>query len=92
MQNASDTTMDADDMDDLDCAIFDVLLEGHDEGEPWGVATPNVMREMLLERDLDVDIPSRQAINDRMRRLQIAGHLLNRHDQGEYEFATDPRE
>lgn len=79
------------DLDDLDEEILDVLLEGRDAGDPWGVATPAVVRAVLEERGYD-DVPVRQTINNRMRNLQLAGHLSNRYGKGEYEFVSDPRE
>lgn len=82
--------MDADDLDDLDRAILDCLLEGRDEDKPWGVATPTVVRAALDDRGFDV--PKRQTINNRMKRMELAGHLDNRYDKGEYVFVSDPRE
>ena len=83
------TKMDADDLDDLDRAILDYLLEGRDEDGPWGVATPAVVLAALKERD--VDVPKRQTINNRMKRMELAGHLDNRYGKGEYVFVSDPR-
>lgn len=84
-------TVKADDLDDLDRAILDFLQEGRDEGEPWGIATPVVVRAAIEERDFE-DIPVRQTINNRMKRLELAGHLRNRFDKGEYLFLSDPRD
>ena len=83
--------LDADDLDSLDRAILDYLQEGRDDGEPWGIATPAVVRAALEERGFE-NVPVRQTINNRMRKLELAGHLQNRHDKGEYVFLTDPRD
>lgn len=90
MRNADLETMDEDDLDELDEAILNYLLEGRDEGEPWGVATPAVARAAL--RDKGVSVPSRQTINNRMKRMELAGHLENRFGKGEYTFVDDPRD
>ena len=82
--------MDEDDLDALDEAILDYLLEGRDEGGPWGVATPAVARAALREQGMSV--PSRQTVNNRMKRMELAGHLENRFGKGEYVFVEDPRE
>ena len=82
--------MDEDDLDALDEAILDYLLEGRGEGEPWGVATPAVARAAVRERGMSV--PSRQTVNNRMKRMELAGHLENRFGKGEYVFVNDPRD
>lgn len=91
MSNSADVALDAGDLDDLDEAILDFIQEGRYEGEPWGVATPAVVREALQERGFE-DVPVRQTINNRMRKLELAGHLENRFGKGEYEFRSDPRQ
>lgn len=82
--------MDEDDLDKLDRAILDYLQEGSGEGEPWGRASPALVRAALADRGFDV--PTRQTINNRMKRMELAGHLENLHDQGIYAFVDDPRE
>ena len=82
--------MDEDDLDALDEAILDYLLEGRNEDGPWGVATPALVRAALRERG--VTVPSRQTVNNRMKRMELAGHLDNPHDKGVYFFVSDPRE
>lgn len=90
MRNANVMTLDPSDLDDLDRAILDYLQEGHDEGDPWGRATPSLIRDELSAREIDV--PVRQTINNRMKRLELAGHLKNLRDSGVYEFTDDPRQ
>ena len=91
MRNAESMGMDPDELDDLDRAILDILKEGRGGDDPWGIATPNVVREELLDRGYD-GLPVRQTINKRMRNLQHADHLKNLHGQGVYKFLSDPRE
>ncbi|NUC75035.1 MarR family transcriptional regulator [Haloterrigena sp. SYSU A558-1] len=91
MSKQQHVPLEADDLDSLDRAILDYLQEGRDEGEPWGIATPAVVRAALEDGDFG-DVPVRQTINNRMRKLELAGHLRNRHDKGEYVFVSDPRD
>lgn len=83
--------MDPDDLDELDRAILDFLLEGRDDDGPWGIATPGVVHNALDERGFE-DLPVRQTINNRMTKMSLAGHLENRYGQGEYRLLDDPRE
>lgn len=91
MRKSANVPLDAEDLDELDRAILDYLQQGRAEGEPWGIATPAVVLAALEEGDY-TDVPVRQTINNRMRRLEIAGHLENRFGKGEYVFVDDPRE
>lgn len=83
-----------DDLDDLDAAILDYFLEGREEGEPWGKATPSEVYRALNERGTldDLGNPVRQTVQNRIQRLALAGHLENKYDTGSYEFVEDPRE
>lgn len=90
MSKAETVPLDPEDLDWLDEAILDYLRRGQYSGEPWGIATPAVVRAHLVE-ELNDTIPTRQTINNRMRKLEIAGHLKNRFDKGEYELISDPR-
>lgn len=93
MSKAGHVPLDADDLDTLDRSILDYLQEGRDEGEPWGIATPAVVRDALKERGWSEDeLPVRQTINNRMKDLALAGHLENRFGKGEYVFRSDPRD
>lgn len=74
--------MDADDLDELDQAILDYLKEGR--------ASPALVRAALDDRG--VDVPTRQTINNRMKRMELAGHLENPYDQGIYALVDDPRD
>jgi len=91
MSNTQSVPLEPGDLDELDVAILDFLKEGRDEGAPWGIATPAVMLAALEERGFE-DLPVRQTINNRMARLELAGHLDNRFGKGEYVFVDDPRE
>jgi len=92
MSKADSVPLDSDDLDDLDRAILDFLQEGRDQGDPWGIATPSVVRAGLEERGWAEDqLPVRQTINNRMGNMALAGHLRNRFDKGEYVFVSDPR-
>lgn len=92
MSKPQSVPLDRDDLDDLDRAILDFLQDGRDEGEPWGIATPAVVRAGLKERGWsEDDLPVRQTINNRMTNMALAGHLSNRFDKGEYVFISDPR-
>lgn len=84
-------TLSADDLDDLDRAILDVLKEGRGTGEPWGIATPTVVREQLKDQGYP-DVPVRQTINNRMLVMAAGSILENRYKKGEYKFLNDPRE
>jgi len=91
MSNTETVPLNPEDLDELDVAILDVLKEGRDDGRPWGIATPAVVLAALEEQGYG-DLPVRQTINNRMARLELAGHLDNRFDKGEYVFVDDPRE
>lgn len=85
--------MEPEDLDELDEAILDYLKEGRESGEPWGRGTPAVVRARLKKRGwTEEDLPLRQTINNRMKNMALAGHLVNIEDKGEYEFDNDPRE
>jgi len=84
--------LDADDLDELDRAILDYLQDGREAGEPWGIATPAVVRAALKDGDwTEQRLPVRQTINNRMKDMALAGHLENRFGKGEYVFLSDPR-
>lgn len=87
-------TLGSDDLDALDGAILDYLLEGRDENTPWGKATPTEVYRALDERGTlaEVGDPVRQTVQNRIQRLALAGHLRNKYDSGSYEFVSDPRE
>ena len=90
MSKARDITVDASDLDDLDKAILDTLQEGRDTpDEPWGIATPSLIHDILKDQGHDV---VRQTINNRMKRLELAGHLDNVRGKGVYKFQSDPRD
>lgn len=91
MRKQTNVPVDPDDLDDLDRAILSYLEEGRSDGHPWGIATPAVVRAALQERGFG-DVPVRQTINNRMKRLELAGHLDNRFGKGEYVLVDDPRE
>lgn len=93
MCQTQDVPLEADDIDDLDAAILDYFLEGRDEGDPWGKATPSEVYRALDERRTlaDLDNPVRQTVQHRIQRLALAGHLENKYDTGSYEFVSDPR-
>jgi hypothetical protein len=83
--------MNADDLDALDRAILDYLQEGrHEADQPWGISTPAEVRAALEDRGME-GVPVRQTVNNRMKRLELAGHLRNRYEKGLYEFVSDPR-
>jgi len=94
MSTTTNVTLDADDLDALDGAILDYLLEGRDENTPWGKATPTEVYRALEDRGTlaDVGKPVRQTVQNRIQRLALAGHLRNKYDTGSYEFVSDPRE
>lgn len=90
MSKARDIPVDASDLDDLDKAILDYLQEGRDNpDEPWGIATPSLVHDVLKDQGHDV---VRQTINNRMKRLELAGHLENVREKGVYKFESDPRD
>lgn len=86
-------TLDPDDVDELDAAILDYYLEGRDDGEPWGKATPSEVYRALDDRGQlqELGDPVRQTVQNRIQRLALAGHLRNKYDTGSYEFVKDPR-
>lgn len=90
MSNPDHVPLEPEDLDSLDRAILDFLLEGRDQDRPWGIATPTVVLAALEERGFDV--PTRQTINNRMKDMALAGHLENRYDKGEYVLVDDPRD
>lgn len=94
MSQQQPVTLGPDDVDALDTAILDYLLEGRDTGDPWGKATPTEIYRALDERSTldDLDSPARQTLQNRIQRLALAGHLTNKYDAGSYEFVSDPRE
>lgn len=90
MPTYDEVPLDPSELDDLDRAILEFLEDGRDAGEPWGIATPAVILAELEERGFD-DLPVRQTINNRLKRMAYAGHLENRHGKGEYKLVDDPR-
>lgn len=94
MAQTESVTLSPDDVDALDSAILDYFLEGRDNGEPWGKATPSEVYRALDERGQldDLGNPVRQTVQNRIQRLALAGHLENKYDTGSYEFVSDPRE
>lgn len=83
-----------DDIDELDEAILDYFLEGRDEGNPWGKATPSEVYRSLDERGVldELGNPVRQTVQNRITNLALATHLENKYDTGSYEFVSDPRD
>lgn len=67
---------------DVDKDIMDLLLEGRDEGLPWGRNTPS-----NLASDLEI---SRQWATTRLQMLESAG-IVENIGGGVYEFREDPR-
>jgi DNA-binding Lrp family transcriptional regulator len=67
----------------IDERILDELLEGRDEGDPWGRNTPSNLAD-----ELDV---SRQWVTQRLQMMESADYVRNI-GGGVYEFVTDPRE
>lgn len=94
MSKTETVPLEPDDLDDLDHLILEYFLEGRGQGQPWGKATPTEVYRALDERgDLDaVGNPVRQTVQHRINRLEVGGHLENRHDSGCYQFIQDPRE
>jgi hypothetical protein len=83
-----------DDIDDLYAAILDYFLEGRNEGEPWGKATPSEVYRALDDRGTldELGNPVRQTVQNRIKDLALAGHLENKYGTGSYEFVSDPRD
>lgn len=91
MPRYDEVPLEPSELDELDHAILVILTEGRDDGEPWGIRTPAVVLSELEARGFD-DLPVRQTINNRMKRLSLAGHLENLHGKGEYKLVDDPRQ
>lgn len=93
MSTVPDVTLDSDDLDALDRAILNYILEGRPE-EPWGKATPSEVYRALDERSelAKLGSPVRQTVQNRIQRLALAGHLENKYDTGCYAFVSDPRD
>jgi len=93
MAQAQPVTLSPGDVDELDGAILDYFLEGRDDDEPWGKATPSEVYRALDERGWldELGNPVRQTVQNRIQRLALAGHLENKYDTGSYEFISDPR-
>ena len=93
MSQVRHVALDADDLDELDAAILDYMLENRPT-EPWGKATPSEVYRALEERGTldELGNPVRQTIQNRIARLALAGHLENKYDTGSYEFVSDPRD
>ena len=79
--------------DDLDRAIIGLFTE-RDGDQPWGKATPTEVYRALDARGKLAKLgdPVRQTVQNRIQRLELAGHLENRYDSGCYAFVSDPRE
>lgn len=94
MSKQEGVPLEPDDLDALDHAILDYLLEGRPEEKPWGKATPTEVYRALDERGKldDLGRPVRQTVQNRIQRMALAGHLENKYDSGCYEFINDPRE
>lgn len=94
MAQTQPVTLAPDDVDELDAAILEYFLEGRDDGDPWGKATPSEVYRALDERGEldDLGNPVRQTVQNRIQRLSLAGHLRNKYDTGSYEFVSDPRD
>lgn len=94
MSKQEDVPLEPDDLDALDHAILDYLLEGRSNGKPWGKATPTEVYRALDERGKLAELgdPVRQTVQNRIQRMALAGHLENKHDSGCYEFQNDPRD
>lgn len=94
MSKSGPVTLSPDDLDELDGLILDYFLEGREEGNPWGKATPGEVFRALDERGAlaTVGDPVRQTVQNRIQRLELAGHLENKYDSGCYEYISDPRE
>ena len=76
-------TLTADDLNDLDTAVLDLLKEGR--------VTPTLAQKLLEGRDIR-DSVSRQYVNQRLKRLEEHDHIDNLLDTGVYELSDDPRE
>jgi Mn-dependent DtxR family transcriptional regulator len=70
-------TMDADELTPLHREILSIMLEGRDEGEPWGYATPRSLATRTGE--------SRQLVSKRLRDLQMAD-VVDKEDRGFYKL------
>lgn len=94
MSKTTPVTLTSEDLDELDAAILEYFVEGREEGEPWGKATPSEVFRALDERGTldNLGNPVRQTVQNRIQRLALAGHLENKYDTGSYEFVEDPRE
>lgn len=94
MRNRPPMPLTPDEIDELDAAILDYLLAGRETGDPWGKATPSEVYRGLDEQGTlsEVGSPVRQTVQNRMQRLELAGHLENRYGTGCYAFVSDPRE
>ncbi|MFC4549366.1 MULTISPECIES: hypothetical protein [Halorussus] len=80
--NSPAVTLSPDQLNDLDRALLDLLVEGR--------LTPTLARKQLDERGL-ADV-SRQYINRRLKRLAEHEHIGNLLGTGVYELVEDPRE
>jgi hypothetical protein len=79
-----DMPMDADDLTKTDKAILDVLKEGRDSGEPWGIATKG---RLVDETDF-----SRNSIYNRLEAMQGDCVELIHDGTREFRFVRDPRD
>lgn len=73
----------AHELKEIDSEIIGLLLEGRDEGRPWGRNTPSNLAD-----ELDV---SRQWVTTRLQMMESADYVRNI-GGGVYEFVQDPRE
>lgn len=71
-------------LDELNCAILEYL-------DNDGRATPVVVHAHLESLE-NIEVPTRQTVNDRLSRMALAGYLKNVHSKGLYEIVDDPRE
>lgn len=87
-------TLSEGDIDEIDAAILDYLLKGRTEDGPWGKATPSEVYRGLEEsgRLEKIGNPVQATIQNRIQRLELAGHLENKFSSGCYEFVSDPRD
>lgn len=78
-------TLSASDLNELDRQILDYAQEGR--------VAPRLLRELFRHEGLkDSEIPSRQYLYQRLKRLEEHNHLENLFGTGIYEFVSDPRE
>ncbi|MCD2204397.1 hypothetical protein [Halobacterium sp. KA-6] len=82
-RNPQAVTLTADDLNDLDEAVLDLLHEGR--------VTPTLAQKLLVDRG-EKDSVSRQYVNQRLKRLEEHEHIENLLDTGVYELDSDPRE